>query len=144
MVDETSVANEVEGGTGRLTQTNFENNWVSSSFSISGSESEIIFDDDLLFESIRIVIPSSSIATDKVNVETANSFDFVYGVDYQLDFNSLVSGSIGDTIIGPTTIVSESYTETTYFVYDPNVMSIFPVTFTQATGFDSILIQSRF
>ena len=50
-------------------------------------------------------------------------------VDYQLDFNSLVSGSISDTIIGPTTIVSESYTETTYFVYDPNVMSIFPVTY---------------
>jgi hypothetical protein len=142
LVDETAVANEVEGGIGRLTQTNFENNWVSSSFSISGSESEIIFDDDLLFESIRIVIPSSSIATDKVNVETANTFEFVEGVDYQLDFNSLVSGSISDTIIGPTTIVSESYTETTYYIYDPNVMSVYPVTFTQATGFDSILIQS--
>ena len=142
LVDETSVANEVEGGIGRLTQTNFENNWVSSSFSISGSESEIIFDDDLLFESIRIVIPSSSIATDKVNIETANTFEIVNGVDYQLDFNSLVSGSISDTIIGPTTIVSESYTETTYYIYDPNVMSVYPVTFTQATGFDSILIQS--
>ena len=142
LVDETSPANEVEGGTGRLTQTNFENNWVSSSFSISGSESEIIFDDDLLFESIRIVIPSSSIVTDKLNIETANTFEIVNGVDYQLDFNSLVSGSIEDVVEGEVTIVSESYTETTYYLYDPNVMSVYPVTFLTSTGFNSILIQS--
>ena len=36
--DETSVANDLEGGFGRLTQTNVTNNWESSSFSISGSK----------------------------------------------------------------------------------------------------------
>ena len=142
LVDETSPGNEIEGGAGRLTPTNFQNNWVTSSFSISGSESEIIFDDDLLFESIRIVIPSSSIATDKVNIETSNTFEVFDGVDYELDFNALVSGSINDIQIGETTIVSESYTETTYYLYDPNVMSVYPVSFTTSTGFNSILIQS--
>ncbi len=142
LVDETSPGNEIEGGSGRITPSNFENNWVTSSVSISGSSSEIIFDDDLLFESIRIVIPSSSITTDKVNIETNNTFEIFEGVDYQLNFNTLVSGSINDVIIGPTTIVSESYTETTYYLYDPSVMSVYPVTFTNVTGFNSILIQS--
>jgi hypothetical protein len=60
LVDESQPGNEIEGGAGRLTENTFTNSWVTSSVSISGSSSEIVFDDDLLFESIRIVIPSSS------------------------------------------------------------------------------------
>jgi hypothetical protein len=142
LVDESQPGNEIEGGAGRLTENTFTNSWVTSSVSISGSSSEIVFDDDLLFESIRIVIPSSSIVTDKVNIETNNTFEVFQGVDYQLNFNTLVSGSINDVIIGPTTVVSESYTETRYYQYDPSVMSIYPVSFTTVTGFNSILIQS--
>ena len=142
LVDTTQVAGEKTGGAGRLTETNFNQYWATQSIQISGSDSSISFDNDLLYESIRINVPSSSYATESINVTTANEFDIFSGVDYEVSLKTLVSGSYFDSIEGEKTIVTESVSTTTYYLYDPTVMSVYPVSYQTSTGYNSILIQS--
>ena len=142
LVDNTQVAGEKAGGAGRLTETNFNQYWDTQSIQISGSDSSISFDDDLLYESILINVPSSSYVTESINITTTNEFDIFSGVDYEISLKTLVSGSYFDLIEGEKTIVTESITTTTYYLYDPTVMSVYPVSYQTSTGYNSILIQS--
>jgi hypothetical protein len=142
LVDPTSPASEKTGGVGRFTENTFATSWTTSSLQISGSDTFISFDDDLLYESIKINVPSSSLQTEPVNIVTNTEFDIFSGVDYEVSVKTLVSGSAFDTIPGEITIVSESVSTTTYYLYDPNVMSVYPVSFRTSTGYNSILIQS--
>jgi hypothetical protein len=143
LVDDTIPGGEVEGGVGRLTETHFVNSWSTSSIDIGGSpSSSITFDNDLLYESIKINVSDSNLITESVNIITNTEFEVYNGVDYELNFNTLLSGSSVDVIEGITTIVSESYSKTTYYKYDPTKLPIFPVSFISSSGYDSILIQS--
>jgi hypothetical protein len=142
LVDPTSPASEKTGGVGRFIESTFATSWTTSSLQISGSDTFISFDDDLLYESIKINVPSSSLQTEPVNIVTNTEFDIFSGVDYEVSLKTLVSGSAFDTIPGEITIISESVSTTTYYLYDPNVMSVYPVSFRTSTGYNSILIQS--
>ena len=142
LVDASSPAGEKSGGAGRFTEGTFNTSWTTSSIQISGSDTFVSFDDDLLFESIKINVPSSSQQTEPVNIVTNTEFDVFSNVDYQVSLKTLVSGSTTDTIPGEVTVVSQSVSTTTYYLYDPNVMQVYPVSFQTATGFNSILIQS--
>ena len=142
LVDATSPAGEKSGGAGRFTEGTFNTSWTTSSIQISGSDTFISFDDDLLYESIKINVPSSSLQTEPVNIVTNTEFDIFSGVDYEVSLKTLVSGSAFDKIPGEITIVSESVSTTTYYLYDPSVMSVYPVSFRTSTGYNSILIQS--
>jgi hypothetical protein len=142
LVDASSPAGEKSGGAGRFTPGTFTTSWTTSSIQISGSDTFVSFDDDLLYESIKINVPSSSQQTDPVNIVTNTEFDIFSNVDYQVSLKTLVSGSTTDTIPGEVTVVSQSVSTTTYYLYDPNVMQVYPVSFQTATGFNSILIQS--
>ena len=142
LVDASSPAGEKSGGAGRFTEGTFTTSWTTSSIQISGSDTFVSFDDDLLFESIKINVPSSSQQTEPVNIVTNTEFDIFSNVDYQVSLKTLVSGSTTDTIPGEVTVVSQSVSTTTYYLYDPNVMQVYPVSFQTATGFNSILIQS--
>ena len=97
---------DLDGGFGKLAPGNVTNYWETSSVSISGSESSISFDDDLLFESIKFNIPSSSFQGEPLEFITQNVFEVYNGVDYELGFRTLVSGAFEDTIIGETTVIS--------------------------------------
>ena len=142
LLDESIPAGEKTGGPGRFTESNLIQYWDTQSIQVSGSNSSISFDDDLLYESIKITVPSSSFATESINIITKNEFDIFSGVDYEVSVKTLVSGSYFDSIEGEETIVTESITTTRYYLYDPSVMSIYPVSFQTSTGFNSILLQS--
>ena len=142
LVDETSVANEKSGGTGRLTEPNFVQYWDTQSVEISGSDTFISFDDDLLYESIKINVPSSSLQTEPVTITTKNEFEIFDGVDYEINLKALVSGSPYDVIEGDIRVVSESVSSTTYYLYDPTKLPIYDVSYLSSSGYDSILIQS--
>ena len=119
LVDGNVAGGDVAGGIGRLTENNFTNSWVTSSIDVGGSpSSSITFDNDLLFESIKINISDSNLITESIDIVTDSTFGVFEGVDYELRFNTLVSGSTNDVIIGETTIVSQSVTTTTYYPYD--------------------------
>ena len=142
LVDSNQVAGEKTGGAGRLSETNFTEYWDTQSIQISGSDSSVSYDNDLLYESIKINVPSSSFATESINITTKNEFDIFSGVDYEISLKTLVSGSYFDSIEGEETIVTESISTTTYYLYDPSVMSVYPVSYRTSTGYNSILIQS--
>ena len=142
LVDPTAPASEKSGGVGRFTENTFATSWITSSIQISGSDTFISFDDDLLYESIKINVPSSSQQTEPVNIVTNTEFDIFSDVDYEVSVKTLVSGSAVDIIPGEITIVSESVSTTTYYLYDPSVMSVYPISFQTSTGYNSILIQS--
>jgi hypothetical protein len=120
---------DLDGGFGRLTDSNVETYWETSSIQVSGSDSSISSDNDNLFESIKISIPSSSIATSSVDLVTNRVFDIFDNVDYELRFRTLVSGSFQDTIPGKVTVVSESYARSFYYEYNPSKLKLFNPTF---------------
>ena len=63
LVDAASPAGEKSGGAGRFTEGTFTTSWTTSSIQISGSDTFVSFDDDLLFESIKINVPSCLLYT---------------------------------------------------------------------------------
>lgn len=142
LVDPTSPASEKSGGAGRFTEANFNSSWETSSIQVSGSDTSISFDNDLLYESIRINVPSSSYQTESVNIVTTTEFDIFSDVDYEVSLKTLVSGSYTDSIPGDVNVVSESVSTTTYYLYDPTKLPIYPISYLSSSGYDSILIQS--
>ena len=142
LVDGNVAGGDVAGGIGRLTENNFTNSWITSSIDIGGSpSSSITFDNDLLFESIKINISDSNLITESIDIVTDSTFGVFEGVDYELRYNTLVSGSTNDVIIGETTIVSQSVTTTTYYPYDSNQFTYSPISFISSSGYDSILLE---
>ena len=129
---------DLDGGFGRLTESNVETYWETSSIQISGSNSTVSGDDDNLFESIRINIPSSSVATSSIDLVTNTVFDIYDDVDYELNFRTLVSGAFEDIIPGEITVVSESYTRTHYYKYDPSKLTLFEPTYTSQSSYTEL------
>ena len=120
---------DLDGGFGRITENNINRYWDSSSIQISGSDSSLSFDDDLLYESVKINIPSSSQQTESLDLITNQTFNLFADTDYELNFRTLVSGSFQDTIPGKVTVVSESYARTYYYKFDDTKIKTFNPTF---------------
>ena len=129
---------DLDGGFGRLTESNVETYWQTSSIQISGSDSTISADDDDLFESIKINVPSSSLATDTVDLVTNTIFDIYDDVDYELNFRTLVSGAFEDVIPGEVTVVSQSYARTYYYKYDPSKLTLFEPTYVSESSYTEL------
>ena len=129
---------ELDGGFGVLNEGNVERYWTTSSLQISGSETSISFDNDLLYESIKINIPSSSQQTESLDLLVDSNFDLYENVDYELNFKTLVSGSIQDVIPGKTTIVSESYSRTYSYLYDPSKLKVFNPTYVSQSSYSGL------
>ena len=136
--DELVPGSELDGGFGTLTQPNIDRYWTTSSLQISGSDTSISFDDDLLYESIRIEIPSSSQQTESLDLITNNEFNLFADTDYELNFKTLVSGSFTDTIPGKVTVVSESYQRTFYYKYDESKLKTFNPTYISQSSYSGI------
>ena len=136
--DDLNPMSDLDGGFGKLAPGNVTNYWETSSVSISGSESSISFDDDLLFESIKFNIPSSSFQGEPLEFITQNVFEVYNGVDYELGFRTLVSGAFEDTIIGETTVISESYVRTFWYKYDPSKLRISSPTYLSASSYTEL------
>ena len=120
---------DLDGGFGKLTEGNVDRYWDTQSIQVSGSDTSISFDDDLLYESLRINVPSSSFATESVEVVTNTNFDLYEDVAYELNFRTLVSGAFQDTIEGKTTVVSESVARTYYYKFDSSKIDNFLPTY---------------
>ena len=54
---------------------NVTNYWETSSLQVSGSPTSVSFDNDLLFESIKFNVPSSSFQTESLEFLTQTSFE---------------------------------------------------------------------
>ena len=120
---------DLDGGFGKLTEGNVDRYWDTQSIQISGSDTSVSFDNDLLYESLRINVPSSSFATESVEVVTNTNFDLYEDVAYELNFRTLVSGAFQDTIEGKTTVVSESVARTYYYKFDSSKIDNFLPTY---------------
>jgi len=128
--DETMPGSDLDGGFGRLTETNVERYWSTSSIDLGGLEgSYITYDNDLLYESIRINISQSAYTTESVSIITNTEFDVYDNIDYELNFKTLISGSWFDVIEGYSEITSESYSRTYYYKYDPTKLTLNDITF---------------
>ena len=136
--DDLNPMSDLDGGFGKLAPGNVSNYWESSSLQVSGSASSVSFDDDLLFESIKFNIPSSSFQTESLEFLTQNPFEVYNGVDYELGFRTLVSGAFQDTIVGETTVVSESYVRTFWYKYDPSKLRISSPTYLSASSYTEL------
>lgn len=142
LLDETVQSHEKTGGFGRLTESNLLEYWDTSSIVVSGSESSVSFDDDLLFESLKINVPSSSLVNESIAITTQQDTTIVQNVDYQVSLRALVSGSFKDVIIGDTTFEYTPFSTDTYFLYDPTKLKSFPITFVSSSGYNDLLFQS--
>lgn len=136
--DDLNPMSDLDGGFGKLASGNVTNYWETSSISVSGSASSVTFDDDLLFESIKFNIPSSSFQEEPLEFITQNTFEIYNGVDYELGFRTLVSGAFEDTIIGETTVISESYVRTFWYKYDPSKLRISSPTYLSASSYTEL------
>ena len=136
--DDLNPMSDLDGGFGKLAPGNVTNYWETSSVSVSGSASSVTFDDDLLFESIKFNIPSSSFQEEPLEFITQNIFEIYNGVDYELGFRTLVSGAFEDTIIGETTVISESYVRTFWYKYDPSKLRISSPTYLSASSYTEL------
>ena len=116
---------ELDGGFGVLTENNVQTYWNTQSIQIDGLESDITYDNDILYESIRINIPSSSFATESVSVSTNVEFQLYDNTDYELNFKTLVSGAYQDIIVGDVIITSESVSTTYYYKFRPSELTLF-------------------
>ena len=120
---------DLDGGFGKLTEGNVERYWTTSSIQVSGSDTSITFDNNLLYESIKINVPSSSFQTESVDLVTDTTFNLYDETDYVLNFRTLVSGSFQDTIEGDTRVVSESVARTYYYKFDSSKIDNFLPTY---------------
>ena len=129
---------ELDGGFGKLSAGNVERYWTTSSLQISGSSTNISFDDDLLYESIKINVPTSSQQTESIDLLVDTNFDLYENVDYELNFKTLVSGSVEDIIIGETTVVSESYARTYFYQFDSSQLPEVEPTYVSESSYSGI------
>ena len=129
---------ELDGGFGKLSAGNVERYWTTSSLQISGSSTDISFDDDLLYESIKINVPTSSQQTESIDLLVDTNFDLYENVDYELNFKTLVSGSVEDIIIGETTVVSESYARTYFYQFDSSQLLEVEPTYVSESSYSGI------
>ena len=136
--DELVPGSELDGGFGKLTEDNVNNYWNSESIQISGSDTSVSFDSELLFESLKINIPSSSFATESLTITTNQSFDLYDDIDYELNFKTLISGAFQDIIPGEITIVSESYARTYYYKYDPSKLELIQPTYVSQSSYSGL------
>lgn len=118
-------SSDLDGGFGVLTEANVQTYWDTQSIQINGLESEIEYDNDTLYESLKINIPSSSFATQSVDIITNSEFELYDNTDYQLNFRTLVSGAYEDIIVGDVIITSESVTTTFYYKFRPSELTVF-------------------
>jgi len=142
LVDETKQSHETDGGFGRLTEANIIEYWTTSSITIGGTESTVTFDSDLLFEAIKINVPSSSYATSSVTLTTDEETTLVRDVDYEVKLKTLISGSFKDVIPGEVTEEYEPYSITTYYLYDESKLKSYPISYITSSGYDDLLFQS--
>jgi len=129
---------DLDGGFGKLTEGNVERYWITSSIQVSGSDTSLSFDNDLLYESIKINVPSSSFQTESVDLITDTSFNLYDETEYELNFKTLVSGSYQDTIEGEITVVSESVARTYYYKYDPSKIDVFNPTYISQSSYSGL------
>jgi hypothetical protein len=137
--DETMPGSDLDGGFGRLTENNVERYWSTSSIDLGGiGGSSITYDNDLLYESIRINISQSAYTTESVSISTNTEFDVYDNIDYELNFKTLISGSWFDVIEGYAEITSESYSRTYYYKYDPTKLTLNDSTFISTSSYTDL------